>query len=229
MRVIPEGIPGMSLVSLSGAEVFSLEGTVKDDQGTPIAGALVALASNPSVRRSTDAKGVFRIDKTASINGKASSGVTGRNKAEIGIRGNCFQILLPAPAPAGSITLFGIHGKKRIEIPLGPLGPGAHLLDLPKLAAGVYSMWIAVGPYSGSAHIIHAGNRTTLMQKTPGNRHATEDAREASTLRRMAAAAADTLVVKKAGFVTTRIPVMSHDQAGIGIVMTPDPQRSHRT
>lgn len=105
------------------------------------------------------------------VEAEASAGMARRNRAGFGIRENRLQFLFPASVPAGSITLFGIHGQRRLEMPLGPFGSGAHLVDLPKFAPGVYSLWIALGPYSGSAHLIHSGNRMILMQSIqPGFR-----------------------------------------------------------
>lgn len=222
MRMVSGRFSGRGLLWLMGADAFALSGTIKDNQGVPVAGALVSLASDSSVRGTSDANGEFTLDKPVSINGRESPPVTGRNFAGLGIRGNRFQLLIPSSVPAGSITLSAIDGKMRIRLPLGPLEAGAHLVDLPELAPGVYSLRIALDRFLGSAHLVHAGNRTILMRRTSGDRHASEGSRSASALRRQATAAVDTLLVRKAGFVTARSPITSYDQTGITVKMVPD-------
>lgn len=222
MRSIAGKFSGKGLLWLMGADVFALSGMVKDNKGTAIAGALVSLASDTSVRRTTDANGEFTLDKPVSINGREAPWVTGRNFAGLGVKGNRFQLLLPSSVPAGSITLSAIDGIKRIRLPLGPLEAGAHAVDLPELAPGVYSLRIALDRFSGFAHMVHAGKRTLLMRRTSGDRHASAGARNAHSLRRVAADTVDSLLVQKAGFVPARSPITSFDQTGIAIVMTPD-------
>lgn len=222
MRLISGKFSGMGLLWLLGTDAFALSGTVKDKKGIPIAGALVSLASDSSVRRTSDANGEFTLDKPVSINGREPPRVTGRNFAGLGIRGNRFQLLLPSSVPDGAISLSAIEGKKRIKLPLGPLDAGVHLVDLPELAPGVYSLRIALDRFSGSAHLIHAGNRTILMRRTSGDRHASASAPNAASLRRVAANAVDSLLVQKAGFEPARSPITSFDQTGIAIVMAPD-------
>ena len=213
----------MGMVWLRGEGSFALTGMVRDNRGAPIAGALVSVASDSSLRRVTGVNGLFTIDRPSSTVGRADARPANPKLAGLGIRGCCFQVLLPASAPSGAITLSSVVGRKRLELPLGPYGPGAHLVELPELAPGVYSLWIELGAFSGSAHLIRTGSGTSLMPRAPGRRHASEDARRGHAPRRQSPPAVDTLLVRKPGYVTARSPILSYEQAGIAIVMAKEP------
>lgn len=176
----------IGIFGMLGIDASALSGSVKDDKGAALAGAVVSLVSDATIRRMTDAKGEFSLEKPVSIAGGEISWGAGGNLAR-----------------PGSITLFDIHGKMRAERPIGPYGAGTHRVDRPQLAPGLYFLRLALGPVSGDAHLVHAGNKTILLRKR-------------------ASSVVDTLRVEKAGFVPVKSPIASYDQTGIAIVMTPD-------
>lgn len=210
----------MGLVWLMGGKDLALSGTVRDGNGAAIAGAIVSLVSDSSVRRMTDANGVFTIEKPVPINGRRFPRGTGRNLVGLGIRGNRIELVLPAAAPEGSLSLFDIRGMKRIELPFGPLKAGTHEVELPALVSGVYTLRIAIGRNSGTTHLVHAGPVSHLMRRIVRDRPGFAGRQGASVSRR--AAAVDALQVRKDGFLPARSPISSYDQADIAIAMAPE-------
>lgn len=213
----------MGLLWMMGAEAFALSGTVGDDKGAAVEGALVTLVSDSSVRRITGVDGGFRIDRPVPIRGRASGRKADGLRLGLGMAGNNLQIILPEAAPAGSITFYTIHGMKRVELPFAPLEAGTHQVEMPHLVPGLYSMRLALGRQTYSGHLVRSSNGNTVMLKVPTGRHASPGLPEGPALRREAAAAVDTLLVRKAGFAPARFPVTSYTQAGIEVVLKPDP------
>lgn len=209
----------MGLLWLMGGKDLALSGTVRDANGAAIAGAIVSLVSDSSVRRMTDANGVFTIEKPVPIHGRRFPRGTGRNLVGLGIRGNRIELVLPAPAPEGSLSLFDIRGMKRTELPFGPLKAGTHEVELPALVSGVYTLRIAMGRNSGSTHLVQSGPVSHLMRRIMRDRPRL-GRHGASASRR--AAAVDALQVRKEGFLPARSPISSYDQAGIAIAMAPE-------
>jgi hypothetical protein len=211
----------MGLQWLMGEDALALSGTVKDKMGAAVAGAIVSLVSDPSIRQTTDADGEFTIDRPVSIGVKGSNGMSDRILFGLGIKANSLQIVLPASAPSGTIAFFAVHGKKRSEVPIGPMKAGTHLVELPLLAPGLYSMWIDLGRFSCSAHLVHSAVASTVIKKKSGGRHASEGAQEGPPLRRGDAGAVDALRVERPGFAPAGSPIASYSQTGIAIVLNP--------
>lgn len=219
MRLNGRGSTGTGTLWLRSEGFFTLSGTVKDCRGAPLAGALVTLASDPTIRALTGAKGVFTTCKPEFFDGRDPL-TAGPKLAGFGLFGDRFHFFLPASAASGSIAFSSVDGKKRLELSLGPFGVGAHRVDLPELAPGAYSLRIVLGPFSGSAHLVQGGNGTTLMPRTCGSRHTSREARSHTLLSRQESPdVKDTLLVRKAGFVTAKRPLISHEQHGIEVVM----------
>jgi dienelactone hydrolase len=212
-------ITGMGVLLMAGASAFALTGTVKDNKGAALAGAIVSFVSDTSIHQTTNANGEFTLNKTVSI---FRAGAPGQNFTRLAIQGERLQFSIAASVQSGALTLFAGNGKKRLEIPLGPMEPGNHQLSLPKLAPGLYFMQIALDGFSGIARLVHTGAGSVLAGNAPGSPNAS--ALRASALRRMSAAAAavDTVRAVKTGFTPVNIPVTAYEQTGLAIVMNPD-------
>lgn len=212
-------IAGVFLIS--GAEVFALSGTVKDQQGASIPGALVSLVSDTSIHGTTGADGGFSIDVSVSIAGGGMARKAGGSHSEIAgmaLKSGRLHFSISKTVQAGALSIYAGEGRKMLEIPLGPMEPGAHQVDLPALAPGLYPLRLAMDGHSAVSRLLLTGHGAFLAGPAPG-------AREAAPLLRAAAsqAAVDTLRVEKAGFTTARFPLSSYAQTGIAIVLSPAP------
>lgn len=199
---------------MAGASAFALTGTVKDNKGAALAGALVSFVSDTSIQQTTNANGEFTLNKAVSI---FRMGAAGQNLTRLAMHGERLQFSIAASVQTGTLALFSSNGEKRLEMPLGPMEPGIHQLRMPKVAPGLYFMQIALDGFSGITHLVHTGEGAVLADVATG-------ARSASALRRMSAAAAavDTVRVTKTGFTPAKSPVSAYDQTGLAIVMNPD-------
>jgi dienelactone hydrolase len=212
-------VPGMGALLLIGTDTFALSGTVKDNKGAAVAGALIHLASDTSVRASTNARGEFTVTKPVSTYDRWPGNEAGRDLARVGMRDDRIHLTLPGSADAGAMTLFASDGRILSEMPLGPFKAGDHQVNIPRLAPGFYYLRVDMAPFSAATYLVHTGKGTILA---PDDRKASAGAPDTEALLRIAAAAGDTLLVKKAGFVPARFLIDSYDQTGIDIVMAPD-------
>jgi dienelactone hydrolase len=208
----------MLFVLALGADAFALSGTVKDPQGAAIAGALVSLVSDTSVRETTNANGEFTMDEVVSIADRKASWSAGGNISRPAISGGQLQFSLAFSAHSVSLSLFSSDGKKRLEMPLGPMESGVQRVGLPGMAPGLYLLRIAADGHSTVAHLLHNGHGSFLMRAFPGVRGAAPLLRTAAS-----PAAVDTLLVKKTGFTTVKAPIASYAATGVAIVMSPAP------
>jgi hypothetical protein len=200
-----------------GADAFALSGTVKDNKGAAIVGALVSLVSDTSLRQTTNANGEYTLAKPVSILGEEAPVATAWTAIRPSIQGGRLHFSIPASVRSGSLAFYTSDGNLRLRLPLGPLEPGDHQLRLPELATGIYVLRLGLESFSGTAHLVHTGTGSFLMRPAAG-------AKRAPGLPRMAAiaAAVDTLLVKKSGFVSAKTPIESYDQTGLAIVLRPD-------
>ncbi|MBN1604654.1 MAG: hypothetical protein JW915_23800 [Chitinispirillaceae bacterium] len=198
-----------------GVEV-SLSGTVKDASGAAIAQAAVTLASDTSINAVSSADGKFSISNVFVMKRNKDRtllpGVDG-----ISIKGNRLQYSITLPADHGSITLFSSLGKKTASVRFGKMEPGWHQFVLPDgLAAGFYLIDITIGEVTSTQNLLVTGNHIYVSNTVSG-------VKNTAWISRSAAAAVDTLIVKKTGFTTTKQAITSYKQTGITIVMKNQP------
>lgn len=201
----------------AGTEAFALSGTVKDNKGAAVSGAIVSLASDTTVRQTTNAAGEFVLNKTVSIHGGEHSQGVAQAVTGLALKDGRLEFIIASPARAGAVTLFAGDGRQIAVSPLGPLAAGRHAAAMPALEPGLYVVRVTLDRYSRIDRLMHTGGGGDfLMPASAGASGAP------AFLRKGAAAVVDTLVTKKAGFVTAKSPVTSYDQAGIAVVLNPD-------
>jgi hypothetical protein len=215
----------MSALMLMETETSALSGTVKDNKGAALAGALIHLASDSSVLGSTNARGEFTVIKPASVDDRGPGSAAGQDLVRLSLRDDRLHFFLPSSAQAGAMSLFARDGRKRSETPLGPLEAGDHQVKMPRLAPGFYCLRFSMPPFSAATYLVHTGIEAFLA---PDDRPASVEASDAEALGHTSADAVDTLLVKKAGFVPAKVPIASFDQTGIDIVMAPDSAKVSR-
>jgi hypothetical protein len=134
--------------------------------------------------------------------------------------GDRLLFTIAAPAEKGRISLFSGDGKSHSEIPLAGMKPGNHGIAIPGWAPGIYSLRISLDGFSASMPLMHLGEGISA----PSAPITQAGPRSAPALARMAAAAAavDTLLVRKTGFATVKSPVTAYDQTGLAVVMNAD-------
>jgi dienelactone hydrolase len=194
------------------AATIDLSGTVKDGNGAAIAGALVALASDPSMKDSTDANGAFAISNAAPINEKGTFGFPAKNPNGIRIKGNQLLFSTATSTRTGSVALFSGNGARCALIRLGKMEPGEHQRALPDLAPGFYVLRVATDRSEVILNMVATRDGIVLHDNSSG-------ITDGSGLLRSAAAAVDTLVANKAGFSTVKTGITSYEQKDIPIVM----------
>jgi endo-1,4-beta-D-glucanase Y len=196
------------------AQEISLGGTVKDGTGTAIASAIVTLASNSSLKDTTDAQGKFLISNTTAVRNGIKSGISNNAFRNIGIKGNTLQFSVVTPAANGMVTLFTGNGQRITAISLGKMDAGVQTCVLPELAPGFYVMDLTVGQNAITCKLVNTGKEIVvdeLLSGSTGTSRITQGATEALP---------DTLTVTKAGFTTAKQKVDSYNQANIAITMT---------
>ncbi len=205
MRFAPGAMLGATLVMLSGIDAHALGGAVKNRAGYTVPGAAVFLASDTNNRQTTDAKGAFTLTPS-SVFGNEHAG--GSVVDRFFVRGDRLGFTLSSPARAASLEIFSVDGGRVFAKKLGSLDAGAHEAPLPGLTPGVYSFRLTLDGQAAAARFIHAGGA---------------EGRAPSRVASAASAAAiDTLVIRKSGYLTEKTPVTSYAQADLAIELRPD-------
>lgn len=218
-------ISGLSVLLLAGSEVFALSGTVKDNKGAAVEGATVFLASDTTVRQTTNASGAFTINKSVSIRSGETAFGGAQAVSGLAFMDGRLRFTLASPARSGAIALFTGDGRRLSSTPLGPVGAGRQEASLPALEPGLYVLRLTLDDYSGIARLVHTGGKGDfLLPAADGASDALGAAPDAPAFLRKSASAAvvDTLKVRKTGFATAKSPVASYDQTGIAVVLNPD-------
>jgi oligosaccharide reducing-end xylanase len=198
----------------AGAQEISLSGLVKDGTGTAIENAIVTLASNASLKDTTNAKGEFLISNVTAVRGGIRSGFSSNTFSIIGFNGTSLRFSTASAATKGMVSLFSGNGKRIATISLGKMDAGVQSCVLPELAPGFYVMDITIDNSTTTCKLINTGKEIVVDEQLSG---------VAGTSRMTQAAAEalpDTLIVTKAGFTTAKQKIDSYTQANIAITMT---------
>jgi hypothetical protein len=97
------------------------------------------------------------------------------------------------------------------------LEPGAHEVTIPGWSPGVYYLRISLDGFSVHMPLIHLGEGGFAQASMSASRTVPALARMSA-----AAAAVDTLLVRKTGFASVKSPVTAYDQTGLAVVMNAD-------
>jgi oligosaccharide reducing-end xylanase len=196
------------------AQEINLGGSVKDGTGAAIENAIVTLASNASLKDTTDAQGKFLISTATAVRGGSNAGISSNVFSNIGIKGTTLRFSIATPAGNGMVTLFSASGKRIASITLGKMDPGVQTCVLPELAPGFYVMDISVDNSTITRKLVKTGSEIVVDEQL------TSSAATSRVKQGAAEALPDTLVVTKAGFNTAKQKVDSYDQSTIAITMT---------
>lgn len=200
-------VAGYSLLSAAND---TLSGTVKEGSGTAIAGAVVNLAKQPTLKATSDADGKFSIVVPSS--GVALPlGIAIENAPKFGVNGKMLQFAISSDCQSATLSLFKSNGRLLTIINLGSLKAGVQQQALPVLASGFYIMQVALD-----------GHKTTLNLIATGNACYIDDAQVGTSgklVSRTAAVSVDTLIVSKGGYATVKVPVTAYATKDVPIVM----------
>jgi hypothetical protein len=205
----------LTTFSIAFTATVNLSGTVKNGQGAAIAGVLVTLASDPSLKDTTDSNGAFAISNASAINGKEMHSRRIQQVNGIILKDNQLLFLTNSPAEAGVVSIYSGNGTRCAAFRLGRMEPGTHSHTLPALAAGSYVMRFSIDRLDAVAQLVTAGDGVFMSGKLSGSM----TSHEFSSV--IAAAAVDTLIASKGGFMTVKKEITSLDQKDIPIVMQP--------
>lgn len=201
-----------SAFSVLAAVEISLNGTVKDDKGTAISGAVVTLSSDTLLKDTTDVSGKFNISNETSIR-KNDDGLSLQNIRNISIKNNYLRIFISSPATHGAVSVFSVNGEKCVGIDLENLKQGLNTHKLPLLTDGFYLMSVRIDQHISTCKLVQTGNEIYV------NGHKEEEVGSAQIFRNAAVENIDTLIIIKKGFTIVRQPVGSYKQTGIEITM----------
>jgi dienelactone hydrolase len=210
-------VTGMAAVLALTAGAFAadinLSGTVKDSDGTAIAGAVVSLKSDNTLKDTTSASGAFTLTNITGINRSGSIGSALRTVGAIRVKGDQLQFSISASAQNGSVSIYSSNGKRCAFFSLGKLDAGSHQLTLPELASGTYLMHCLIGDVSARVQLVALGDGTFMAGSDPDVNGTAGFSRSA------AAAAVDTLIAVKEGFDTLKKAIPTYVQENIALEM----------
>lgn len=200
-----------SIVPVLAAVEIVINGTVKDDKGTVISGAVVTLSSDTLLKDTTDASGKFAISNQTPIrkNGEQHS-LTGIRS--ISIKNNRLRLFISSPASNVVVSVFSANGEKCAGINLENLEQGLNTYALPLLTDGFYLMSVRIDQHISTCKLVQTGNEIYITGQI-------EQVGSAQIFRNAAVENIDTLIIKKEGFAFVKQPVGSYKLTGIEITM----------
>ncbi|MBN1759620.1 MAG: hypothetical protein JW863_14935 [Chitinispirillaceae bacterium] len=207
-------VPVIVTTVAASAPTIDLGGTVKDGKGTALAGAVVMLASDESMKDTTGAGGEFTISNATAIRRNRISGEPAGKINSLRIAGNQLLFSVRSSASNGTITIYSGNGKRNAVIELGGMEPGSCRQILPALTSGIYIMHVSIDRFDALLQLVSTGDGNFMSGGVSGVKSGFVE-----SARRTAAAAVDTLVIEKEGFKTARKVITAYDQKNIAIVL----------
>ncbi len=208
-----------SALSVAANVNISLDGTVGDGKGAPVAGAIVTLASDTTLKDTTNEAGEFLLSNSTILRRTGESVASSRTAGLVGIRNNRLHLSLASACSRGAISLFSCDGRRSVLLPLGGIKPGEHTLTLPELTPGFHVLHITIDGSAAVCKLVAAGGE--ILMGESGMRVGFESVR--SAVAPAEGGAVDTLIVNKDGFAQAKSAVSSHTQTGISIVLVAKP------
>lgn len=209
-------IAGIGIVWIIGTGAFAaavnLTGTVKDGKGAAIAGAVVTLVSDQSLKDTTNANGEFTIFNGTPINRDGASEKQARNTNSIFVKGDQLLFSIANSARSGVVSIYSSNGKRSAKFLLSKMEPGIHKQALPVLAPGIYVMHLKIDQFEAIQQLVTTGNGIFSSSDV-------SNVRSVAEFYKSAAVTVDTLSVKKDGFKMVKKEITSYEQKDISIVM----------
>jgi dienelactone hydrolase len=194
------------------AGAFALGGTVRNGAGTPVSGALVSLASDTTLRQTTDSTGTFALNVASAVFDPGFS-ATGETPARISVRDGRVRFVLGTPVREARLTLFSSEGARRFDAVLGALGAGPHEVAVPALASRLHYLRVSLDGVPFVKQLVPSGHGPTVRPVVSVAR-ATPSARVSATV--------DTVVVRKGGYPVLKTPIESYARADLVLTLRRD-------
>lgn len=199
------------VLSISASTDVSLKGTVKDESGTAVPGAIVTLAKKNALKDTTDAQGMFELATAVGV--ALPYGISAPSSSRIKGIGNTIQFSLTGTIEQGNITLFSSNGRQVTSINLGAREEGTHAVALPELAPGFYVLQMAIGQEITTRKLMNTGNRLYISKAGFGTGNAGFAKQAAS------ADGLDTLIVTREEYTTAKLPLDTYTKNDIAVVL----------
>lgn len=185
----------------------SLRGLVVDTERKAVSGA-VATLTNTHTSDTTDTAGAF------SLLVEPANAPTRLNKtanATVSVVGGRVHLRLPGASHFVRIELFDISGRRVATVLNSVLSRGSYNIDA-RRRMPAYLTAITRVSIDGASNCYRLGGGPTASSSTSaGNGEEAAPSLRRGTSRSLGAAFVDTLVVRKSGYHTVRIPVMQYD------------------
>lgn len=183
----------LTAIQIMAAQNVFLNGTVRDADDNPIAEAVVKLASDSTLRDTTNSNGEFSIINTTPVFKNCNNRISFLNIKNISIKDNQLQFFINSNAKNGVIDIFSGIGKKNVSIQTGKMESGIHNVALPMMAPGIYLMNVTINQSFFCLKILNTGNQSFV------NKYETKNSYILS-LNAAMENTVDTLIVKKKWF-----------------------------
>ncbi len=211
LRIVLAAVLICSVIS-AGQDV-SLNGTVNDQDGSPVQGAEVGLINQAGVNEITDENGEFSIVTTGVLTSRKG---LGQQLYNMEYRNDKITLELFSEVDYGSIDIYSASGQKVFNSELRESQTGDYSFALPQLGLGIYFVRLSINSQVMVHELINIGQRTQLVRSSIDAGAETEKsiAAELSQLHSI-----DTLLAVKEGFEDAKYPIESYSLDDIEIVM----------
>jgi hypothetical protein len=198
------------------AQKINISGTVKEESGSPVAGAVVKLKSNENMRTTTNSEGQFVLKSETSVHKTHPQPL----RSSAVFKGSYVDINLAAPSDV-STAIYSVSGKKLFGTNSGKLDAGSKRIHLPvdKLGSGVYLVMIS---YDGNRNVFRYVSANQRYNNLADYRNKNDDRASGEPVKKTAAPQdeiVDTLVVTADGYIAENYPLSSYSRQDIEITL----------
>ena len=195
----------------AGTEPVSLNGVVTKTGGTEgIEGVKISLVNLPDLSATTGPDGVFTLTgNTASIKFQNVPD----EPIQFMVKDNTIIFAQTSKEVCGRVTVFNGQGKVLSSMGLPNLSMGNHSMALPRLSSGIYIMRVAIGPETFTRTLVRVGDDLAIKNEITN----ANNGDKLMLAKRLTAAALDTLMAEKEGYVVKKVPIQMYTMDNIAI------------
>ncbi len=191
----------------------SLDGKVTNNAGSGIFGALVGLAGENSLSSITDDRGVFSIKGEFGVAADLRF-LSRPSLPRFNLSGNKL-IIDPAPSyEHNRIDIFSGNGRSIASVKFSGNKSEKQTIVLPNFIPGINIIKISIGNETFTQLLFRAGNSIYRLSNDVFGISS-----DFTTIKNSSAAAVDTLIVSKSGYISVKKPIDSYEKQGIVIIM----------
>jgi hypothetical protein len=211
MKILNSVILLFLAVHTLAAGADQITGSVIQKGGGPLAGVTVLLKAK-KVSAITGADGKFEFVLPVAIRMNASQAQT----LSFILRNNAVAFSGGTGKLSGNAAILSANGREMASVNFADLNPATEWITLPQLVSGLNFIRVTVNNTVYTCQVLRLGSDLQLINSRPGSSSGSDFI---LSKRAASAAAVDTIIASKTGFVDAQLPIASYNLSNLSIEM----------